>query len=435
MSSALAIAGITQLLRDLLNDGLVDNDVATVVNSNVTVHALPPDQMLAQEADNAPMLNVFLYHTEVNGAWANQCLPTQNSQGDRINNTPLPLDLFYIVSAYGTADLHNDVLLGYAMQILHEHPGFTRAEIQSALTVSTVIDAGLPPLLEALATTGLADQAEAIRIAPHSMSVSEKSSLWSAFQSQYRPSATYRVSTVLIEAEYGVSQALPVLTIGPDNTGPDVQPTLLASLPQLKRVITPALQPSARLGELLDVEGFALDGNNPGFTLTHTSLAVTHTINAQVGGTARLQSVILPNDAANWAAGLYSILYSVEIDGQIQQSNQLAVQIAPVMTLPPTSVVRNGQTVVVTVQVSPHVHPGQKAMMWLGAEGAISETVSSQTDTLVFIFGPLAAGAYPARLRVDGVDSWFILRDRPPIAPDFEPRAPIFDPTQVVVVP
>lgn len=435
MSSALAIAGITQLLRDLLNDGLVDHDVATVVNTNVPVHALPPDQMLAQEEDNAPALNVFLYHTEVNAAWANQCLPTRNSDGDRINNTPLPLDLYYIVSAYSTADLHNDVLLGYAMQILHEHPGFTRAEIQTALNPSPAIAAGLPPLLQALADTGLADQAEAIRIAPHPMPVSEKSALWSALQSQYRPSATYRVSTVLMQVEQGTREALPVLTIGPGNTGPDVQPSLVPSVPQLARIIPPALQPSARLGDTLDTEGFALDGANPRFTLSHISQEVEHTINAEAGGTARAQSVTLPNAAANWAAGIYSLFFTADVGGQPLQSNQLTAQIAPVMTLPPTSVVRNGQTVVVTLSVTPHVHPGQQVMMWLGSEGAMAESVAVATNTLVFIFGPLVAGSYPARLRVDGVDSWFILRDRPPVAPDFTPRAPIFDPTQVVVVP
>ncbi|WP_229333373.1 hypothetical protein [Grimontia hollisae] len=105
------------------------------------------------------------------------------------------------------------------------------------------------------------------------------------------------------------------------------------------------------------------------------------------------------------------------------------------MTLPPTSVVRQGQTVVVTVRVTPHASPGQQATMWLGSEGATAEPVTVATDTLVFVFGLLAAGNYPARLRVDGVDSWFILRDRPPIAPHFTPRSPVYDPTQVVMVP
>ncbi|WP_407333987.1 DUF4255 domain-containing protein [Enterovibrio sp. 27052020O] len=435
MSSALAIAGVTQLLRDLLNDGLVDHDVAAVVNTNVPVHALAPDQMLAQEDNNAPALNVFLYHTEVNAAWANQCLPTRNPEGERVNNTPLPLDLYYLVSAYGTADLHGDVLLGYAMQILHEHPGFTRTEIQTALNPSPAIAAGLPPLLQALADTGLADQAEALRIAPHQMPMAEKSGLWSALQSQYRPSMAYRVSTVLIEAEHGTRNPLPVLTIGEDDLGPTVSPSLFSSLPQLTRVFSPAHQASARLGDILDVEGRALDGGNPRFTLSHLSLDIEHTVAANAGGSAQGQSLTLPNVPANWASGIYSISYAVDVNGATQQSNELTAQIAPVLALPPNSVVRNGQTVIVTVGVSPHVHPGQQATLWLGSEGAQAESVSVITSTLVFHFGPLAAGIYPARLRVDGADSWFILKDRPPIAPDFTPRAPIYDPTQRVEVP
>ncbi len=435
MSSALAIAGVTQLLRDLLNDGLVDHDVGALVNTNVTVHALAPDVMLAREEDSGPALNVFLYHTDVNGAWSNSCLPTRDREGMRVNNTPLPLDLYYLVCAYSTADLHNDVLLGYAMQILHEHPGFTRAEIQTALNPSPAIAAGLPPLLQALADTGLADQAEALRIAPHFMPVSEMASLWSALQSHYRPCAAIRVSTVLIQAELATREALPVLTIGSDNRGADVTPSLIPPLPMLQRIIPPALQSSARLGDIFDVEGMSLDGTNPRFTFEHVALPITHTVNAAAGGSARTQSVPVPNAPATWASGVYSIHFTADDAGRPQDSNRLSVQIAPVMTLPPQSVNRAGSTVTVTVRVSPHCHPGQHASLWLGSEGTQAETVTAVTDTLVFVFGPIAAGNYPVRLRVDGVDSWFILRDRPPIAPDFAPRPPVYDPTQVVVVP
>ncbi|WP_028022106.1 DUF4255 domain-containing protein [Enterovibrio calviensis] len=435
MSSALALAGVTQLLRDLLNDGFVDRDVASIVNTNVPVHALPPDQMLAQEDNTAPALNVFLYHTETNAAWANQCAPTRNTDGDRVNNTPLPLDLYYLVCAHGTADLHSDVLLGYAMQILHEHPGFTRTEIQTALTPSPAIAAGLPPLLQALSDTGLADQAEALRIAPHYMPISEKTGLWSALQTQYRPSMAYRVSTVLLEAEYGTLNPLPVLTIGTDNSGPEVFPQLIPSLPQLLRVIPPALQASARLGDTLDLEGRFLEGGNPRFTFTHITQDLEQTVSVDAGGSALGHAVTLPNAPVNWAAGHYAMWYSAEINGDTRQSNQVTMQVAPVMTLPPTSVVRNGQTVIVTLNVTPNVHAGQQASLWLGSEGAQAEAVTVTTNTLVFVFGPLPAGTYPVRLRIDGADSWFIEKDRPPIAPDFTPRAPIYDPTQTVVVP
>ncbi|MBE1273637.1 DUF4255 domain-containing protein [Enterovibrio baiacu] len=437
MSSALAIAGVTQLMRDLLNDGLVDHDVAAVVNTNVPVHALPPDQMLAQEENNAPALNVFLYHSEVNGAWANQGLPTRNSDGQRVNNTPLALDLYYLVSAYGTADLHNDVLLGYAMQILHEHPGFTRSEIQTALNPSPAIAAGLPPLLQALASTGLADQAEALRIAPHPMAVGEISSLWSALQSQYRPSMTYRVSTVIIQSSAPTHNVLPVLTIGEDNTGPMVIATLAPDSPLIRRVITPALQSSARVNDVFDVEGVEMGGVNPRFSLSHLhpSLNIEHTVMAQAGGDARGQSMQVPNAPAVWASGTYSLLFHQDVAGAAQTSNQLTVQIAPVLTLPPLNIVRAASSITVTIRVSPHLHPGQQATLWLGSEGASAQEITTATDTLTFVFSALAAGNYPVRIRVDGVDSWFIERDRPPIAPDFTPRPPIYDPTQIVVVP
>ena len=45
MSTALAIAGVTQLLRDLLNDGLIDNDVAANIGTNVVVDQTVVEQV------------------------------------------------------------------------------------------------------------------------------------------------------------------------------------------------------------------------------------------------------------------------------------------------------------------------------------------------------------------------------------------------------
>ena len=47
MSSALAIAGVTAVLRDLLNDGLINHNVSGVLGSTVTVSVLPPDRVVA----------------------------------------------------------------------------------------------------------------------------------------------------------------------------------------------------------------------------------------------------------------------------------------------------------------------------------------------------------------------------------------------------
>ncbi len=437
MSTALAMAGITQVLRDLLNDGLVDHDVAAAVGTNVTVHARPPDRALA-EANDSPALNVFLYHVAADQAWSNLCLPTRNAQGERVQNTPLALDLFYMISAYGAEDLHADILLGHAMQILHEHPGISRAEIQIALSPAPAVAAGLPPALQALADTGLADQAEAIRIVPHYLSPEEMSRIWTSLQSHYRPSMAYRVSTVLIEETQPGRLALPVLTIGPDNVGVAVTPSLVPPLPTLARAIPPALQPSVRPGDTFDVEGINLAGPNPQFSFESPRLPAPLAVVPDPGGTDRAQSVTLPNVPADWAAGLYQLTLDVEPPGggTPRRSNAVPVQVAPVLTLPPTSVVRDGDGIVtVTLDVAPNLQPGQAAILFVGSASSVLAPVATTTATLAFAFPDLPAGTYPLWVRVDGVDSWLIERDRPPIAPDFVPRPPIFDPTQSVMVP
>ena len=63
-----------------------------------------------------------------------------------------------------------------------------------------------------LATAGLADQVELLKITHEPLSNEELSKLWTAFQAKYRPSAGYRVSLVLIQSEGSFRSALPVLS-------------------------------------------------------------------------------------------------------------------------------------------------------------------------------------------------------------------------------
>ena len=52
-----------------------------------------------------------------------------------LSNPPLALNnLHYLLSAYSGGDLHAEILLGYAMQLLHEMPVLTRAAIRTAPT-------------------------------------------------------------------------------------------------------------------------------------------------------------------------------------------------------------------------------------------------------------------------------------------------------------
>ena len=102
MSTALAIAGVTAVLRDLLNDGVVNHNVSGVLGSTVTVSALPPDLVVPANGPEPTQLNVFMYLATPNAAWRNRELPSRDSTGSqRLTNAPLALDLHYMITAYG----------------------------------------------------------------------------------------------------------------------------------------------------------------------------------------------------------------------------------------------------------------------------------------------------------------------------------------------
>ncbi len=209
MSTALAIASVTAVLKDLLNNGLVDHDLASSVG-NVSVSVLSPDR-IDQSASQQSQLNLFLYQVTPNAAWRNAGLPGRDSSGARTGNPPLALDLHYLLTAYGALEFHAEILLGYGMQLLHETPILTRTAIRTALAPPTPVSPGsLPPGLQALFTSELAEQVEQIKIVPETLNTEEISRMWTAFQAHYRPTAAYHVSVVLIESRAPVRSPLPV---------------------------------------------------------------------------------------------------------------------------------------------------------------------------------------------------------------------------------
>jgi hypothetical protein len=131
VSSALAIASVTAVMKNLLDNGVINDDVATSVGT-VTVSALAPD-LVPVDNNAASRLNLFLYQVTPNPGWRNAGLPSRSGAGDRLSNPPLALDLHYFLTAYASRDLHAEILLGYGMQILHETPVLARQGIRRAL--------------------------------------------------------------------------------------------------------------------------------------------------------------------------------------------------------------------------------------------------------------------------------------------------------------
>ena len=168
MSNALGIAAVSAVLRDLLNNGLVDASIG-----DVTVSAQSPDKV-PLNGDEQSQLNLFLYRVTSNQGWRNVGLPSVDSSGEnRLSNPPLALDLHYLLSAYGAADFQPEILLGYGMQVLHEHPVLDRQAIRDTLAPGPVTGGILPPALQTLTAAEIADQVEQLKITPETLSSDE----------------------------------------------------------------------------------------------------------------------------------------------------------------------------------------------------------------------------------------------------------------------
>ena len=101
MSSPLAIGAVSAVLRNLLDNGLIEAGAA--MGTSVAVSAVAPDTIDLDNADDPPRLNLFLYQVTPNRGWSNVGLPSRSGvSGERLTNAPLALDLHYMLTAYGT---------------------------------------------------------------------------------------------------------------------------------------------------------------------------------------------------------------------------------------------------------------------------------------------------------------------------------------------
>ncbi len=446
MSNALAIASVTRVLMDLLNDGLLDNDVSAAVG-NVNVTALPPDRVPGGNG-TAPttQLNLFLHQVTPNSGWQNADLPTRDARGDLVQTPRLALDLHYVLTSYGAAELDSEILLGYAMQLLHENPIISREALRTTLAGGAVDGALLPPAFQALAASDLADQVELIKVTPEALSVDDMSKLWTALQAHYRTTTAYRVSVVLIDSRRPRRSPLPVLTRGPaiPGTGRDrgvvVQPSLLPPFPTLEGLQPANRQIAARLGEVLALTGHHLDGVQVFGRFVEPRTRRVLELPALAGATPASVRVQLPPDPpagpvapgspldpANWRAGVYNVSVRVQRAAPPDRlTNELPLAVAPrIVTITP---VMAAGTVTFTVTCSPPVLSTQTAALVVDDRELPADPLAAASSaTLTFAADGFVSGTtHWIRLRVDGVESVLIDRSSPP---------PRFDPTQRVTIP
>jgi hypothetical protein len=443
MSSALAIASVTAVLRDLLHNGLIDQDVSANIGGDVKVTALPPDRITTGDHEQS-QINLFLYQVTPNAGWRNFGLPSRDGRGESIAAPPLALDLHYLLSAYGAQDFHAEILLGYAMQLLHETPVLGRDAIRTALGATTLVDAtdGLPATLAALSTSALADQVEQIKIAPQTLNTEETSKLWTALQARYRAAAAYHVSVVLIDSRQRVRAALPVLRRGEEDRGVDAHAS--AALPNITRLRLPHSQSSALVGDeiRLQIENgagfsavrFSHNRSQVSFEIPSAGIA---TVEDDLGlpelAVPVAQPVISPTGSVlpPWFAGNYAVALVVDQGTKRFTSNEVIFSLAPrILAVPQDPLTADGDgNATLTITCTPPVRLvrvddtstrfDQQVELLLGGRFGrplVPEPPAANAgppapqplglETLVFVFPivPADAGDYLPRLRIDGVE-------------------------------
>lgn len=448
MSSPLAIGAVSAVLRNLLDNGMIEAGAA--LGTTVSVSAVAPDTINLESSDEPPRLNVFLHQVTHNAGYKNRDLPSRsNTSGERLTNAPLALDLHYLLTAYARADFQAEILLGYAMHLLHERPVLDRAAVRRALDPSPLDASMLPPAYQALSAADVADQVELLKVTPAAMNSDEMSKLWSAIQTHYRPSAAYVVSVVLIEGTRPGRSPLPVLSRGPvdeisrRDRGVVVNADMAPPLPTLFRVEPPFEQSGVRLGESVTVRGVRLRGSAHRVLLRHrlspAALELSPTSVDAAGAELRFS---LPEDAAAQAAfapGQWSLSLRFVPAGDVNQreTNAVPLVLAPIpvlaahagLGLPAASVTRGGAPPRVTVELHsrPEVRPEQRATLILDTTESVARPRTTASSPLVFEFSnELPPGARRVRLRVDGIDSVLV---------DKSGSAPVFDASQTLTVP
>ena len=418
MSNTLAIAAVTSTLRRLIEEKVREDLPGAEVTTS------PPDVLGDTNGQNR--VNLFLYHTDLSSHWRNSPGPRHTKPGES-GHPPLALDLYYLISAYGKDDddVKSHRLLGRAMRTLHDFPILSPEEIVKATSGD-------------LPDSDLHEQIESVRITPEALTVDDMSKLWNTFQTQYRISAAYRASIVLIDSQRRARTPLPVLKRGEGDLGWDAQPDLLPPFPILESVEPPNEQPGVRLAETLTLQGHHLEGDQVEVYFSNPRWDAPVMVTPDSFSTREVQ-VQIPDAPAVWPAGVYTVSVLIKRTGeQDRETNEIPFSIAPqIINIDPNPASRDGDNnVSLEITCKPEIQPRdtdptnlqpeQRAALLLGDREIMSEPHPTQTDTLTFQVTDISPGEYFLRLRVDGVDSLLVV--------DRTAAPPVFDSTQKVVI-
>jgi hypothetical protein len=421
MSTALAIAATSAVIQNRLDLAITkakqDTPELSILGVT-TISTIPPD-LITTGPTEANRLNLFMYQVTTNAALSNNALPSRDARGDRLTNPPLALDLNYLLSAYGAAESHQQILLGLGMQFMHEMPVMTREAIRAAFLPPT--GGSLTPTMQALATAGLAEQLETIKITSHNLNAEELSKLWTALQGKFRPTASYQASVVLIESRSSFKSALPVRE-RKIYVMPFRQPSIETVEPQMI-AFAPGAKLTLRGHQLLapDVAvhfgaGNVVSPDQAASTNEALVLALPATLRAGINTVQVVQQLLI--GAPELHRGFESNVAVFILRPNIKRAG---LPVAYEITINPQGLGDDPRTTEITVGIEPPVGKAQRVELLLNQIGQPPNTPArayvfeapsrnqpatpETTDIIKFTATNVAAGDYLVRVRVDSAES------------------------------
>lgn len=417
MSNSYALAAVTATLSKMINDGLNDGDFKGKLpdslkpKGDIGVTTLTLDKAHDENRDK-DRINLFLYQVAFNAAWRNRDLPGQVKSGET-GLPPLALNLYYLITAYGEDDnkYGSQLLLGRAIQVLHENPLLKRNEIEAVLKESE-----------------LQNQVESVRITPLPQSLDDISKLWTTLQTQYRVSAAYQVEVVLIESKSPIKAPLPVLTLRPvdkdkgilSDKGIVSQADMIPPFPELKNLVLIkeadnirtelTKKYSAELGDTLSLRGHYLnDATVKEVRFSNPRLNDPISMDPESETDSEI-NVKISDEPHRWVAGIYTLEVVMSRVGEKDQTtNGLPIALAPqIEAIHPVDIVLSTGNTVITLDCSPQVLPEQRAVLLLGDMEIPVEAHPVKVHQLKFNVKSANPGEYFVRLRIDGVDSLLV---------------------------
>lgn len=416
MSNPFAIAAVTLTLKRLIWLAVQPNPVTT----------LPLDRAAGE--GSSPRVNLFLFQTTPNAAYRNMDVPPPGN--GRLNSSPLlALDLHYLLTPFGDDDVESDHrLLGQAMRALHDYPYLSPEFIEETTTS-----------LDGQNEFDLHRQLEPVRLTHQPMTLEDMSKLWTLFhQTQYRLSAVYVGSVVLIESVRRKPVPLPVLSRGERNEGVILDlfdpPRLTGIEYRDGRERIPPF-PSAQSGDTVTIFGENISSR-------HRLVLSAFQDNSMRRIAAYEFEILQPSSLAvamltpnnNWISGQLSLALEYQTpQGETKLSRPLPIRIAPELVLSANevstlTVEENGRSKLIVHLVHPPRTGSEVFLVLLPlGEGEAPPFLRAEKyseyagpTSLVFDTADVAAGRYRIRVRVDGVDSLFM--ERTGNAFRFDPR-------------